>query len=178
MKNYSPELIAALKGEHTFCHVLDLQFTSGTLRLTDAAHDVVDGGAVYAGNGLIEAVDPHRQEQALRAQEIQVTFTNADQTILATLLGAEQRNRLATLRRVVLRGGTNESLGTVYNARFRISSFSTDGNNVSVALRGAVADFEAVRGIVTTHESIRRFYPTNTSFINASSVNDKITWGA
>lgn len=178
MKNYSSQLINALNDEHQFCHVVDLQFTSGQLRLTDAAFDVVVDGNVYSGNGLIEEVESHRQEQALRVQEIQITFTNADQTILATLLNNEQRNRLATIRRVVLAAGTNDALGVVFSARFRISSYGCDGNNVQVTLRGAIADFEAVRGIVTTHESIRRFYPANTSFINSSSVNDKLTWGA
>lgn len=178
MKSYSPQLIAALNGEHAFCHVVDLQFTSGQLRLTDAAHDVTVDGNTYSGNGLIEEIEGHRQEQALRVQELQITFTNADQTILATLLNTEQRNRAATVRRVVLAPGTNESLGVVFSARFRVSSYSCDGDNVQVTLRGAIADFEAVRGIVTTHESIRRFYPNNTSFINSSSVNDKLTWGA
>lgn len=179
MKNYSTAMKSALTGSvpHEFCHLVEIQFIGGTMYLTDSQYAVVHDGQTYLPNGLLNAVDTVRQEQQLSAQEIQLAFNNADQTILATLLNDEQRNRLAIITRVILTPTTNSTLGELFRCRYRISAFGVSEDTVSVTLRGAVADFYAVKGIVTTHDSIRRFYPDNTSFINSSSVNDKQKWG-
>lgn len=179
MKNYSAPLRAALTGTaaHEFVHLVEIQFSAYTLRMTDGGYDISHGGNTYSSNALITNVDTVRQEQQLSAQEIQLTVSNVDQTILATLLGAEQRNRLVILKRVVLAPGANTTLGELFSCRYRIASYAVDEDVLTLSLRGAVADFYAVRGIVTTHDSIRRFYPTDTSFINASSVNSKQKWG-
>lgn len=179
MKNYSTALRSAISGDtvHGFVHLVDVQFSTGTLRMTDGAFDVVDSGVVYSANALIRQVDSVRQEQQLSAQELTVTFSNVDQTVLATLLNNEQRNRLVIVKRVVLSPESNTTIGALFSCRYRIVSFSVSDDAVTLTLRGAVADFYAVRGIVTTHDSIQRFYPNNTSFINASSVNSKQKWG-
>lgn len=179
MKNYSPSMRSALTGTlpHEFVHLVEIQFAGSTLRLTDGQYAVQHGGYTWQPNGLLNAVDDVRQEQQLSARELQITFNNADQTILATLLNDEQRNRLVVIKRVILTPTTNSTLGELFSCRYRINSFSVAEDAVSINLRGAVSDFYAVKGIVTTHDSIRRYYPDNTSFINASSVNGKQKWG-
>lgn len=179
MKSYSGAMISALTGSipHEFVHLIELQFSGSTMRLTDGQYNVQHGGFTWSANGLSLAVDDVRQEQQLAAPEIQLTFSNADQTILATLLNAEQRNRLVIIKRVILTPTTNSTLGELFSCRYRINSFAVSEDVVTIGLRGAVSDFYAVKGIVTTHDSIRRFHPNNTSFINASSVNGKQKWG-
>lgn len=179
MKNYSASMISALKGTlpHEFVHLVEIQFSNSTLRMTDGQYAVQHDGFMWQPNGLINAVDDVRQEQQLSAQELELTFNNADQTILATLLNNEQRNRLVIIKRVILTPTTNSTLGELFSCRYRINSFAVSDDSVSIRLRGAVSDFYAVKGIVTTHDSIRRYHPNNTSFINASSVNDKQKWG-
>lgn len=179
MKNYSSAMKSALTGSipHEFVHLVEIQFSGSTLRMTDGQYAVQHDGYTWQPNGLINAVDDIRQEQQLSAQELELTLNNADQTILATLLNNEQRNRLAIIKRVILTPTTNSTLGELFSCRFRISSFAVAENAVGIRLRGAVSDFYAVKGIVTTHDSIRRYYPENTSFINASSVNGKQKWG-
>ncbi len=179
MKSYSASMISALTGSlpHEFVHLIEMQLSGSTLRMTDGQYAVQHGGYTWQPNGLINAVEDIRQEQQLSAQELSLSFNNADQTILATLLNAEQRNRLVIIKRVILTPTTNSTLGELFSCRYRISSFSVSDDVVNISLRGAVSDFYAVKGIVTTHDSIRRYYPENTSFINASSVNDKQKWG-
>lgn len=179
MKNYNSSLRSALTGSipHEFVHLVEVQFSGGTMRMTDGQYDVTHAGFTWSANGLITSVDDVRQEQQLSAQEIQLTFSNVDQTILATLLNNEQRNRLVIIKRVILTPTTNSTLGELFSCRYRISAYSVADSTVTISLRGAVSDFYAVKGIVTTHDSIRRYYPDNTSFINASSVNDKQKWG-
>lgn len=179
MKNYSPSMRSALTGTlpHEFVHLVEIQFAGSTLRMTDGQYNVTHDGYTWAANGLLTSVDDVRQEQQLSAQEIELTFSNVDQTILATLLNEEQRNRLVIIKRVILTPTTNSTLGELFSCRYRINSYAVEEATVSITLRGAVSDFYAVKGIVTTHDSIRRFHPENTSFINASSVNDKQKWG-
>lgn len=179
MKNYSSAMKSALTGStpHEFVHLVEMQFSGTTLRMTDGQYAVQHDGYTWQPNGLINAVDDIRQEQQLSAQELELTFNNADQSILALLLNNEQRNRLAIIKRVILTPTTNSTLGELFSCRYRVNSFAVSDDTVSIRLRGAVSDFYAVKGIVTTHDSIRRYYPNNTSFINASSVNDKQKWG-
>lgn len=179
MKNYSETIRNALRNPqgHTFCHVISMELEGASLLLTDASFDIVHSGQTYLANALINQLSDVKQEQELSAIQYSIDFTAADQTVLALFLNNEQRNRLVRITRVLLAEGANTTLGALFTGRYRVASFASDGETISVSLRGALVDLMAVKGIVTTHESIRRIYPTNTSFINSSSINDKIKWG-
>lgn len=179
MKNY-PEIIReALRNRdgHSFCHVIDMDLVGANLLLTDSSFDVIHSGQTFIANALINQLSDIKQEQELSAVNYSIEFTAADQTMLSLLLNNEQRNRVVTIKRVLLSNSSNTTVGTLITGRYRVSSFASNGETVSIALRGALVDLMAVKGIVTTHESIRRFYPENTSFINSSSINEKIKWG-
>lgn len=179
MKNYSTTIRNALRNPqgHSFCHVINMDLVGASLLLTDADMPIVHAGQTYLANALINQLSDVKQEQELSAIQYSITFTAADQTMLALFLNNEQRNRLVTITRVILPPDSNQSYGALFTGRYRVASFASDGETISVSLRGALVDLMAVKGIVTTHESIRRVYPDNTSFINSSSINDKIKWG-
>lgn len=179
MKNYSETIRNALRNPegHCFCHVISMELVGASLLLTDADIPIVHAGQTYLANALINQLSDVKQEQELAAINYSIQFTAADQTMLALFLNNEQRNRVVRISRVLLADGANTTLGTLFTGRYRVASFATDGENISVSLRGALVDLLAVKGIVTTHESVRRAYPDNTSFINSSSINDKIKWG-
>lgn len=179
MRNYSAQVINALKSQDGFIYqeLIQMNLNGGDLLLSDAPHDVVHNGLTYLGNGLMQLVEETRSESELVASEFTVSFSNVNQTMLALFLNKEQRNRLVKVYRVLLPYGDNVTIGELLQTRYRISSYSCDGKTLTVSFRGVIADLFQVRGIVTTMDSMRRFYPDDTSFINASSVNENIKWG-
>lgn len=180
MKNYPNYIKDALRNRdgHIFQHIITMQLESGTLRMTDSAFDIVYQGQTFLANRLIESIDSVEQEEALTAQEVEVSFTAVDQTIPALFLNNEQRGRKVVVNRVLMQGNSNLAYNVpLLTNVYRITAFSTDGQTIAVSLRAALTDLFQVKGIVTTMESLRRYYPDTTSFINSANVSDKLKWG-
>lgn len=181
MKNYTPEMIALLKTNGARTELLTMELAGGTIRLTSAAHDIVFGGSTYVAGGLIMSVGSNKQQQALRIESVSVQFTVVDQTILALFQSANQIGRKALIQQLVL-NDDNQPVGTALLAQnFTIDGYSVDDDEASatmtVALTNSMARFDSVRGIRTTMDSFRRFYPQSTSFINSKSAGDDFKWG-
>lgn len=179
MKSYSPAVIAALQSPngHTFAHCFTLKLAAGNLLLTDSDFDIVHNGVTFSETALIEELDETRQETDLVVQEYQLTFTNADQTLLALFQNKEQRGRVVVIERVIMQDNSNVTLGTLLSNRFIISSYASNGVSMVVTLKSAIANLMQPRGIATTMESFRRYYPETTSCINASNVTERFKWG-
>jgi hypothetical protein len=180
MKNYPTHIKEALRNKdgHTFQHVITIFLDGQNLRMTDSAFDIVYLGETYLANRLIESIDSVEQEEELTAQELEISFTGVDQTMLALFLNNEQRGRRVVVSRVLMTGDTFLAYNTpLLTNNYRIASFSTNGETIAVSLRGALTDLFQIKGVVTTMESLRRYYPDTTSFINSANVSEKLKWG-
>lgn len=180
MKNYPTYIKDALRNKngHTFQHIITLHLTPETLRMTDSVFDINYQGEVYLANRLIESIEPTEQERELSSDESEVVFTAVNQTVLALFLNNEQRGAKVVVNRVLMQEGTDNAYDFPLLERiYRIASYSTNGETISVTLKGALLDLFQVKGITTSMESIQRFFPGNTSFKNAPSVSEKLKWG-
>ncbi len=180
MKNYSQAVKDALRNQQPITDLITMNLTSGVVRLTTAGHDIVYEGLTYLSNSLILSVDGIKQQQELRVTKVNIQFTAVDQSILAVFLNQTQQNRRVTVNRVILTP-EHTVVGSLLITQFLIDSDAVDDTEescvVNVTLSNYVADFESVRGIRTTQNSFRRFYPNSTAFINSKDNKKDLKWG-
>lgn len=180
MKNYSNAIKDALINENPLTDLYVFNFSSGPVYLTTAAHDIMWSGITYTAGSLVLSSDDIKQQQELRVSQFTVVLTAVDQTLLAILQNANQQNRRVTLRRVVLTE-THQVIDELISVNYFINSYSVDDNaeeaTVSLDLTNSNGNFESVKGIRTTQNSFKRFYPNTTSFINSKDTKKELKWG-
>jgi hypothetical protein len=149
--------------------------------MTDGSQDVNWSGADYIANGLLLGIDTIKQESKLNAIDLPITFSAADQSIIATILNDEQLNREVFIHMAVI----DPSNGTVIPDPVSLGRYIITGTQINDALQGVVtinvssywSDFERTAGIATTHDSIRRIYPDENGFINSKDIKEDLKWG-
>lgn len=60
MSNITPQVLAALKTDFTYCHLVDLELNGGTVRLTESDSNISWGASTYLGNGILIDIDNMR----------------------------------------------------------------------------------------------------------------------
>lgn len=181
MKNLTPEVIAALKTNYTFCSLIRMDLSGGIIRLTDAGHDIVFNGQTYLSSGLVASVAGIKQQQELRVASIDLQFSAVDQSIVALFINANQQNRKVVISTLILDNDEHTAIGTTSIITNIINKHSIDdddnGATISVNVSNFLSEFEAVRGISTTQASFKRFFPNSTAFINSKDVGNDLKWG-
>ena len=181
MISVTSEVASALVGDHNFAHLLKFEFSSGPVCFTDAGYDISWGGDTYFANGLILGMDAPKFTSELRVGEISVSFSAADQSILALVLNTSQINRYVHVYKALL----NQSLQVIPSPILLHSWLITDAAvsadkdeaEINVSMASEWADFEAPRGRRTTDASQRRFYPNDRGLEFATQVKKEIKWG-
>ncbi|HAT42349.1 MAG TPA: hypothetical protein DCS87_11625 [Rheinheimera sp.] len=181
MITVTPAVASAIAGDHLFAHLLKFEFTGGSTCFTDAGYDITYNGDVYQANGLLLGMEAPKFTNELRVGEISVTFSAADQSVLAMVLNNSQVNRYVHIYRAYL--GT--SLQVIANPILLHSWLITDASvssdrkdaEITVSMASEWADFEAPRGRRTTDASQRRFYPNDRGLEFATQVKKDIKWG-
>lgn len=180
MKNWAQGVIDALKGgAPTVATLYELQLVDGTIRITDAAHDLVYLGESYLSSGQVLARDDISTRKALEVQSINIQFTLVEQGIWAIFGNKNQVGRRVIITEVVL-DSRHQVIGETIKTINRVNTISVEDNEdsatVDVEISNIMADFQAVRGLRTTQSSHQRFYPESTSFINARGFNKDLEW--
>lgn len=180
MKNYSQPIKDALAAGWPITDLITLDLSTGPVRLSTAGHDITWGAITYQSSSLVLAVDGIKQQQELRVAEVSIQFTAVDQSLVALFLNNNQQNRKVTIERVVL-NLTHNVVGSLIKVNHNINSHSIDDSDsdsvLNVSISNSMANFESVKGIRTTQESFRRFYPNTTSFINSKDTKKELKWG-
>jgi len=76
---------------------VELEFSSGTMRLCTAGHAVDWNGATWVGAGLLGKVDPIIEGTGLEAHGVRLTLSGLDPEVLAIALGESYQGRRARL---------------------------------------------------------------------------------
>ncbi len=181
MISVTPAVASALAGDHLFAHLLKFEFTSGAVCFTDAGYDITWNGDTYLANGMLLDLEAPKFTTELRVGEISVTFSAADQSVLAMVLGESQVNRYVHVYKALL----DTSMQLIPNP-FLLHSWLITGCSVeadrksaeiTVSMASEWADFEAPRGRRTTDASQRRFYSADRGFEFAAQVSKSLKWG-
>ena len=183
MLTLTPAVEAALtSGNHVEVVLLEMRFSSAnTLYMSNASIDIDWSGATYSANGLFIGMDSIKSESKLNAIETPLTFSAADQSIIAIILNEEQLNREVIVHRAII----DPTNGQVIPDPINMGTFLISGTAINDAERGIVtitvasfwSDFERRNGIATTHDSIRRVYPAETGLINSKDIKQDLKWG-
>lgn len=182
MKTYSTEMKALLESPNgfSFCHCFKFYLKNAgnqiILRLTESAFNIIHKGEAFISTNLIDEIDATEHNAELTDSEYQLTFTAIDQTLLSLFLNNDQRSSEVTIERVLLKSETSTSIGALLSNSFIISSYSTDGETLVVRLKDEISLLMQPKGITTSMESFRRFYPNTTSCINSSNVKERFKW--
>ena len=181
MKNYSTQIIDALKNGNPRTELFEFQFSSGTVRITTAGHDIVHNGQTYTAGGIVLDTGSVSVEKELRINTVDIVIGAVDQTMLALIQNANQQNRKVVFTQIVL-DNNNQSLGEIFKSLMVISQYSVqdedDEATIALSCTNILSDFNTIRGVRTTQSSFQRFYPTSTSFINSKDIGDDLKWGS
>lgn len=180
MKNWTQAVINALKGgAPTVATLYELQLVDGTIRMTDAAHDLSYLNETYLSAGQVLARDDISTRKALEVQSINIQFTLVEQGIWAVFGNKNQVGRRVIMTEVVL-DSRHQVVGETIKTINRVNTISVEDSEssavVNVEISNIMADFQAVRGVRTTQSSHQRFYKDSTSFINARGFSKDLEW--
>jgi hypothetical protein len=182
MLQLTAQVAAAIAGDHDYCHLIRLELANNTIvRLTDAGFDINWNGEAFDANGLLLGMDAPTFNTQLRIGEIQLSFTAADQSIVALMLGQNQINRYVYVYRAYL---TNQGVvipdPILLHTWLITASDVSDSNGsavCSVAMASEWADFEKPSGRRSTNASQQRFYPGDKGMEFSGQINKDLKWG-
>lgn len=183
MINITPQVAAAIAGDHSYCHLIRMELANNTvLRFTEAGFDINWNGETFNANGLLLGVDAPNFTTELRIGEISLSFTAADQSIVALMLGANQVNRPVYIYRAYLTPFGQVIPDPILLHAWLINADpdivdDTDGSTCTTRMASEWADFEAPRGRRTTNNSQIRYYPQDKGLEYATQVKKDIKWG-
>jgi hypothetical protein len=180
MKNYSNAIKNALAEDMPTVTLIEMSLSSGTIRLTTAAHDITHNSDVYTASGLVLDIPSSQNQKELQIDSVIMEFTAVDPTLLALFSNETQVNRRVTIKEVIL-DDVHQVIGELVSKNFTVNSWSDedDGESatLSVELSNWAGYFQTIRGIRTTQASFNRFVPATTSFINSKDIDIDQVWG-
>ena len=166
--------------DHEYCHLIEMQLNGAIVRLTEAGHDIEYLGETFLGNGQILDIDDIKSTVDLRVNEVGITFSIADQALLALLLANNQIGRDITIWRAYTNDGVviPDPLILVFG---QVSGFTTDttlSNSIAqIKMSGPFADWQQAAGRRTTEASQQKEFPLDRGMEFATQVRPELSWG-
>lgn len=168
-------------------HLLQLEFESGTVRLSTGAQDLLWDGETWEAVGGALAVGGVEETADARGQGVDVDISGVDQTVLAALLNSQYRGRDARVYRAYL----NPETGLLADDPFllfkglQLHPYTVEeetgrgGGTVRIRTRFAgYLSVDRVRGIQTNTSSHQHHFPGDVFFQHTSSLtNHTLAWG-
>ena len=180
MLNLPQEVLDAIEGDHDFCHLIEMQLNGITIRLTEAFFDVEYDGDTYLGNGVLLDIDGAKETSELSVNSTAITFTAAEQSIVAIMLQNNQIERPVRVFRAYL-DNNGDVIGVIQLTWGTTTSFSIsdrlDGTSIQIEIAGPFSDWQKSSGRNTTDGSMQRFFPGDKSMEFASQVKPELEWG-
>lgn len=178
MINFSPELEAAIKGNHTFCHIVTL-YLSTTLRYTDNDIDLNYNGDTYQSGYWLDMGDA-KQSSKPQINKINLSFTAVDQTIASVIGSSPWLHSKILIERIYL-DDNNNAIGALHVKSGRLDNHkqvhSDKKSTITLIGSTAWADHEKQAGTKCNVESQQRFYPNDYGYELATLILDDQPWG-
>lgn len=175
-------LNAIKAGQAETCHLVELFFSSATVRLTDYARTVGYGGNDFPPAGQLLGISEIVESAQVIVAEARVSLSGVDQTFVATVLGETYLDRRMVVYRAFLdAAGAVAYARAVFDGRMDAPEVEEDPTSgtctVTVPATSYWADFERRPGRHTNHEETQLYFPGDRFFEFVSQVNKQITWG-
>lgn len=163
-------------------HLVEMYFSSGTVRMTDAGLSVSYGGNTYENLGHLLGLGEITETAEIVVSETTISLSGIDQAYIAIVLGETYIDR-----RVVIYKGfldANDTLVAavaIFDGRMDAPTIEEDpeSGSCTVSVRAATywADFERRPGRHTNHEETQIYFPGDRFFEYVSELNRQIVWG-
>jgi hypothetical protein len=170
-----------MRGNHSYCYLLKMEMKNSTLFLTDAAHDITHGGAVWLSNGWLQYIDGIENSSETKKGELKLGFDAVDPSMIAFALNGEYKNRLCELYTAML--GDNgqvipDPLLTWVGEMIGHGIGDTDKTPiVTLDVNGAFSQINKSNPWRTTVESHQRRRPGDYCFYESVANQAEVEWG-
>ncbi|OOZ41674.1 hypothetical protein BOW53_03065 [Solemya pervernicosa gill symbiont] len=161
----------------------EIEWDSGTQRLTDTYKDIVHNGNTYLANGLLLNIGDITEELELTNNSLKITLTAVQQDVLALLLSGDYHNRAVIIHRGLLDDGELLVVDPVSVFRGQIDDFRFEEDpragtaTISLTVAGEWSDFERVAGRRTNDADTQSFFPGDRGFEFAGQTINDLKWG-
>jgi hypothetical protein len=161
---------------------VELDFSSGFLRLTSAGHDLVWNGFTWTGVGMLGTVESIKESTGVVAHGLKLTLSGVDNAIISIALQQDYQGRAARL----WFGAIDISSGAVVADPVLLSVWRmdtmtpTDGADAAVVLtcESEMAAWSRPRGRRYTDADQRARHPTDGAFrFVTETATRTISWG-
>ena len=153
---------------------------SGT-RYTDHYKDITFDSNTYLASSLFLGSSEVSEESNVAVDSITISFTGADQTIIALLLNNQYMDKEVEIYKGFLDNNQSIIADPFLLFKGAIESFSLeeneDSSNVSISVASHWADFEKLKGRKTNTSSQELYFEDDVGFDFASQSVQDIKWG-
>jgi hypothetical protein len=183
MRTFPSGLLTALAaGKVEIACLVEMFFSTGTVRLTDYDRPVSYGGNDFLATGHLLEVSEIRESSQVIVTDCTVTLSGIDQSFLSLVLGETYLDRRLVLYKAFLdASGSVLHAVSAFDGRMDSPAIVEDPDagtcTVSVTASSYWADFERRPGRHTNHEEMQLYFPGDRFFEFTSEVNRQITWG-
>jgi hypothetical protein len=169
--------------------LIELNFSTGIVRLCTAAQNLLEGGNTYLAVGGALEVEGLGETLDEKGQGVSMSLSGVDQTILAAILSAKVRGRKAAIYYAHFNPVTGALIGAKYkmfegymNEPWEINEDRGErgGGTVKIKTRltSRLTDLSRVKGFLTNNQQYQSFFNGDTFFQNVAGImGQQIFWG-
>lgn len=183
-RNVSPAFITELlKSTNAPCHMVEMYFDDGTVRLTNAWRNIVWGGNTFTANGHLLSFSGLTETADLQIPNVTLVASGIDQAWVAIALTKPYLDRRMVIYKALLDYTqaviTNPVI--IFDGRMDgMTIVDEPGNTTTCAITATSqwADFERKPGRHTNPAEQQIWFPGDRFFEYCSQINKEIKWGA
>ena len=176
-------IIGRLGADHQALFVaVKAEFDTDDIRVWSGIDEITIASEAYIGAGTLLAIGGVEETADLSSNNLTVSLSAMDSTVLSYALEENYQNRFITLYLGYVMGGTNEVAGTLTLFKGRMVNLtitdSTEGATVTIQAENRLIDLERPSHFRYTKESQNFLHSGDTGFNRVASLQDKeVIWG-
>lgn len=183
-RDASASVITELEAESNYpVHLLEIVFSSTTIRLTDAPRTIEWSGNEYQGLGHFLGFSDIEETAELQVTSVTGSLSGVDQTYINLFLSETYLDRTVNLYKAFL--NTAEAVITdpilIFSGRISGVAIDEDPNGgtaaISVSAASQWVDFQRRPGRHTSHSEQQIYFPNDKGFEFSSEVTKEVKWG-
>ena len=165
-------------------YAVEIEFSTGTLRVASTYADIVINGATFLGGGLVMKLSPVTETSDTRAQGMEIIFSGLDSTILSAGLNDDSNGTRCNVFFGLLE--TSSNADSIIDTPYKIFEGFVDGmvlnegetSELHITVENKLIMLERPTDRRYTHEDQQNLFPGDKSLEFVTSLQDKtIAWG-
>jgi hypothetical protein len=159
---------------------VQLDFDSGTVRVTNLAFDIVWNGNTWLGAAYVGSIDAIVENETIQANGLSFTLSGIPSALIATALGEQYQGRKAQVwLGAISAAALVADPVLVFSGRMDVMNISLGSTaTIKVNAESRLADFERPRIRRYNDADQRALYPSDPSFQYVPQmINKSLYWG-